>query len=236
MADDIAAAPRLPAGAVSHADARSPDAWRRFTPDGVDACVTSPPYLNGVSYAEAPRLEALFLRRADSWASLNALASNWLVASSPQQATQGRAAAAKERLAALPLTRGVVDLLDRRLAAERARRPRGKAYDALLWCYFADMAEVFSNLIRALSPGARAAMVIGDSAPYGVRVDTPALLGGLAEELGGRVHSDVYVRARGGKWPGVGARHNRRLEERLIVVARPAYEAQTQLPGFDDVR
>jgi hypothetical protein len=101
-----------------------------------------------------------------------------------------------------------------------------------VWSYFADLQAVLENLRLALAPGARVAWVLGDSAPYDVYVDTPVLLGLLAEELGFEVLDDVFLRPRGAKWRGVGARHQRILSERLLVFRKPGWAKQERLPGF----
>lgn len=49
------------------------------------------------------------------------------------------------------------------------------------------MAKVITHLRDYSAAGARCAWVIGDSAPYGIYVDTPALIGSLAESLGFKV-------------------------------------------------
>jgi hypothetical protein len=99
--------------------------------------------------------------------------------------------------------------------------------------YFADIAAVLEQLLPRMAPGARAAWVIGDSAPYGVRVDTPGLLGFLAEEIGFEILDDVHLRDRGQRWPGVGKRHRLALTERVVVFRRPREFVQARLPGME---
>jgi len=233
MADDISAAPRAADGAVVAGDARDPRAWDGIEPLAVAGSVSSPPYLNQVSYAEVTRVELHFLGLVSSWRELTERVGRHLVASSTQQVTRVRAQHALEDLARYPGTTATVEALAGRLARERAERPRGKAYDVLVPCYFADLAAVLRNLHAAMAPGATAAWVLGDSAPYDVHVDTPALVGLLAEEVGFEVVDDVLLRERGGRWRGVGRRHARRLSERLLVFRRPGWAAQAPLPGFD---
>jgi SAM-dependent methyltransferase len=231
MARDIAAAPRNPVGYIVHADARSSPTWSTIHPGSADACVTSPPYLNQISYIEMTRLELHFLGLAHSWSDLRTL-SLALLSSCTQQVSQRTAARAEEVLSAYPATAATVASLVARLAAARAERRRGKLYDVLLVSYFAEMASVLRHLHRALAPGARAAWIVGDSAPYGVFVDTPALIGLLAGELGFEVVADDLLRPRGGKWAGVGARHSRSLSERLLVIRRRPWGDQLALPGL----
>jgi hypothetical protein len=232
MTADLAAAPRSPTARVIRGDARDPATWGAIAPGAVSACISSPPYLNQVSYAEATRLELYFLGRAGSWREMNDAVGRDLVASCTQQVTVARSAEAQRHLSAFPAISASLASLARRLHHERRKRSRGKIYDLLLWAYFADLAEVLVGLRRALAPGARAAWVVGDSAPYDVHVDTPALLGMLAEEVGFQVLEDRHLRPRGHKWAGVGQRHAQLLSERLLVFARPGWGEQTSLPGF----
>jgi SAM-dependent methyltransferase len=235
MARDIAAAPRDPLGYVVHADARSPVAWSTIPPGSADACVSSPPYLNQISYVEMTRLELYFLEFARSWSELRAL-SRSLLSSCTQQVSRGIAARVERSLAAYPVTAAVIASLAARLGAAQAERRRGKLYDVLLASYFAEMALVLRHLHRALAPGARAAWIVGDSAPYGVFVDTPALIGLLAGELGFEVLADDLLRSRGRKWAGVGGRHARELSERLLVIRRRPWGDQLALPGLTQER
>src|SRR4051794_39417341 len=97
-----------------------------------------------------------------------------------------------------------------------------RRYDRLVLSYFADMLAVLDNLHRAMAPGARAAWVVGDSAPYGVYVDTPSLLGLAATEVGFEVLDDAHIRDRGAKWRGGRRSPQRLLSERLLLFCRPA--------------
>src|SRR5262249_11381806 len=114
----------------------------------------------------------------------------------------------------------VADLVDR-LAAERRRRPQGKEYDRVLAPYFLGLARVLACLFERLEPGARCAWVVGDSAPYGVAVDTPAMILELAAELGYSPEEDIPMRSRGERWRTNGTRHQVALTERMIVFVRP---------------
>jgi hypothetical protein len=115
--------------------------------------------------------------------------------------------------------------LVRALATERRRRGRGKEYDRVLAPYFLGLARVLSCMHGHLEPGAGCAWIIGDSAPYGVHVDTPALLAALAEELGYDAGTDVALRDRGQRWRTNGTRHQVALTERLVTFRRPARAA-----------
>lgn len=231
MADDLAVAPRAPRADVLFADARRATSWAAIPPRSIWACVSSPPYLNGVSYAEATRLELHFLGLAQSWREMKEAAKD-LVASCTQEVNRNRAAASQQALACYPATGTAVGSLAVRLRRAQADRRRAKRYDHLVVSYFADMLAVLENLQCAMAPGARAAWVVGDSCLYGVYIDTPALLGLAATEIGFDVLDDVHLRVRGTKWPRGGVSRERVLSERLLVFCRPAPPVQKPLPGM----
>jgi hypothetical protein len=230
MADDLSEAPAKPQGEIIIGDSRSDAGWSSITSGSAAGSVSSPPYLNQVSYAEITRLELYFLGQIDSWKDLRTKFSEQLLASCTQQVSRTVGVKALATLEEFPGTLANVSALRRRLTNARKRRKRGKGYDDLLPTYFAEMSSVLRHLFRVLAPGARAAWVVGDSAPYGVAVDTPALLGVLASETGFEVIDDLHIRDRGQRWNGVGRRHRQPLSERLLIFQKP--EASTQLRLF----
>ena len=78
--------------------------------------------------------------------------------------------------------------------------------------------QVLKNLVSHLEPGSSALWIIGDSAPYGVYVDTPALIGELASAAGFDLREDLTLRARGDRWATAADRHQVPLTERLLVL------------------
>jgi hypothetical protein len=120
----------------------------------------------------------------------------------------------------------IVNLTDK-LKAERRARPRGKEYERVVPDYFVGMAQVLVNLADALRPEAPCVWLIGDSAPYGVYIDTPELIGELAEQLGFRVEADILLRHRGQRWATAANRHRVQLSERLLLFRRSPQVADT---------
>jgi hypothetical protein len=218
MAADLEAGSSLSGGAVTRGDARLASSWRRAAGGRYfDGCVTSPPYLNNFDYADATRLELYFLESGCSWAEMCRRVRAGMLVATTQQSSRGRSARALAEMRRHPGVAAKVQDLHTRLVSERARRARGKEYDQVLPTYFADMAKVITHLRDHSAPGARCAWVIGDSAPYGIYVDTPALIGALAEDLGFNVLEDTKVRSRGARWRTNGTRHQVALSERLVV-------------------
>jgi hypothetical protein len=186
--------------------------------ENAKACVSSPPYLNNFDYADATRLELYFWGPIRSWKAMTHDVRDNLIAGSTQQTTKGGAAAAVEWLSDATDVLDTLVPLRNALALARATRPRGKEYDNLLLMYFADLGRVLIQLRARLEPRARAAFVIGDSAPYGVYVDTPRLVGQMALSLGYKHMSDTPIRERGLRWATNGTRHQHLLAERLLVL------------------
>jgi hypothetical protein len=106
-------------------------------------------------------------------------------------------------------------------AARVARGNRGKEYDQVVPAYFHAMSTILGRLYDNLAPGASALWLIGDSAPYGVYVDTPKIIGSLGEDRGFSLIDDVSLRERGSRWASNGDRHKVPLSERLIVLRKP---------------
>lgn len=221
MAEDLAEAPESPTSRVVAGDSTTAAAWRQaMGTDGATACVTSPPYMNNFDYADATRLEVYFLGRATTWAELcREIRSEMLVATT-QQTRQALAEHASRELTCFPGVGKEVERLVVALATERRRRPRGKEYDRVVAPYFLGLARVLSRMHGHLQPGARCAWIIGDSAPYGIHVDTPGLLGALAQDLGYDVDGDTLLRDRGQRWRTNGTRHQVALSERLVTFTR----------------
>lgn len=220
MATDLASIDQTStAGHVVLGDARRPESWNGALGGTLaDGCITSPPYMNNFDYADATRLELYFLGTATSWAQLTNRIRTRMIVASTQQTTVGAARDAMNWLGQCPVVRREVGTLVARLRRERSRRPRSKEYDKLLPLYLADMGRVLVQLAQSLKPGAPTALVIGDSAPYGVYVDVPWLVGELARDCGLRVEADTAIRSRGLRWRSNGTRHQVALGERLLVL------------------
>lgn len=222
MAADIAGRQFIPHGRVVAGDSRTAKAWQdALGRQLADACLTSPPYLNNYDYADATRLETYFWGFADSWRTLVERVRSPMMVATTQQTSLRLALAAGKQLSSVKPLGDSIRTLAQRLAAERAKRPRGKQYDALLLCYLADMSRVLARLKYRLVPGAKAVFIVGDSAPYGVYVDTPLLIGRLAQANGFELIGVDHLRERGLRWRQNGTRHAVALSERMVVLRVP---------------
>ncbi|SOJ56414.1 hypothetical protein MSIMFB_03891 [Mycobacterium simulans] len=205
------------AGHVIHGDATQGASWS--TVGSADGCVSSPPYLNNFDYADATRLEAYFWGEATSWSQLCRHIRADMLTASTQQSSSGERDRALESMADSAIVDEITDLTAA-LAEARRGRSRGKEYDQVLPAYFESMRAVLTHLASALSDGAPCAWLIGDSAPYGVYVDTPRLIGELATAAGLEVIDDVALRRRGMRWRSTSVRHGVELSERILVLRR----------------
>lgn len=211
--------PGWTAGRVVNGDARASAAWRSIPDGSIDACVTSPPYLNNYDYLDATRLELYFLGDAASWSDLLSLARRRLVIATTHHSTVAITAAAEKRLRKLAIFDTIREVGDS-LAEAQKQRARPKEYDQMLFSYLADIHRVLERLARSLREGGRAVFVVGDSAPYGIHVDTPSLIADLGVEVGLELRSLSVVRNRGERWRTNGTRHQVALYEKLLVLQR----------------
>jgi len=233
IAEDLTLVPAAPSGrtqaVVACGDSRDAGAWHRCVPAPADGCVSSPPYLNNFDYADATRLELYFWGDVTSWADMCHEVRSGMIVATTQQSRVQAGREALESLSRYGATGEEIARLTWRLTAERKGRNRGKEYDQVVPSYFLGISLVLENLASALKPGAPAVWLIGDSAPYGVYIDTPAIIGRLASEHGLAVEQDMLLRHRGDRWAGNATRHQEKLSERLVLFRRTSKTDAEQL-------
>ncbi|MBQ1035367.1 DNA methyltransferase [Micromonospora sp. C81] len=205
---------------VVHGDSTDQRSWE-FLPSGsAHGCVSSPPYLNNFDYADATRLEMYFWGDVGSWAELCATIRSKMITATTQQSSVGAAAAASEMLESYgDVAKRITDVTND-LKTERLARKRGKEYDRVVPDYFSAIGKVLTNLSSAMRPGAPVVWLIGDSAPYGVYVDTPSIIAEIAEHVGFTAEDDKPLRRRGQRWAQNTTRHQVELSERLLTLRR----------------
>jgi hypothetical protein len=221
MAEDISEQPLSGSGTVRLGDSRSAKPWRELLDEGkADACITSPPYLNNFDYADATRLEVYFLGRASSWSELCERIRGKMMVATTQQSRAGVARRHEAQLKSAGEAGEAVIAIIERLRDERLSRARGKEYDRLVPSYFCGLRSVLAKLAPRLKSGAKCCWVVGDSAPYGVYIDTPKLIEMLAESEGFTPLGSERIRQRGNRWVQNGSRHHVALDERLITLQK----------------
>lgn len=217
MAEDLARWPDdAPMATVVHGDSREAATWAALDLSRSVGAISSPPYLNNFDYADATRLELYFSGAVSSWNELCLQVRSDMVVATTQQSSVGEAADALDQLARWPGVHAHIRRLSIELERERQRRPRGKEYSRVIAPYFAGVGGVLENLASALPAGAPVALVVGDSAPYGVFIDTPSILLAVGAEAGLTPVGTHVLRSRGMKWRTNGSRHQVPLSEQLV--------------------
>ena len=149
---------------------------------GVDAIITSPPYLNGTNYYRNTKVELWFLR---------ALLSGRDLAAFREQTVTAGINDVTVKKNAVPVSPSVETIAhDIEHSAYDKRIPR------MVVNYFSDMSLVIDGLAKHVDEGVPLLLDIGDSAYAGVHVDTPAILAEILEDKGWRVQHEVTLRQR----------------------------------------
>jgi len=223
MAEDLSNGPASPPAWVRQGDCRLPAIWESALGGrSATAVITSPPYLNNFDYADATRLELYFWGAARSWLEMTQRVRSGMVIATTQQTRKGLVDVAVADLASrCPAISQSIRDLQSELERERGQRARGKEYDRVLPLYFAGLVQVLIQVAANTHSGAPVILVLGDSAPYGVYIDTPGLLAAAAEEIGFSRVSVEILRQRGLRWRTNGSRHSTALTEQLVLLRSP---------------
>ena len=224
MRIDLVASSKRTKSTVRQGDARRTADWDKLLGGEVASTViSSPPYLNNFDYADATRLELYFWGVVANWSEMVSRIRAEMLTATTQQSGRDQARNAMMHLSSLvPQTASRLESIIERLVIERKKRDRGKEYDRVVGPYFEAMYHALGNMRDYVKPGATVVLVVGDSAPYGVHVDTPMLLGELAIELGLELQELTTIRHRGTRWLSNGLRHQHPLIEGLVVLRRPS--------------
>lgn len=149
---------------------------------GIDAVITSPPYLNGTNYFRNTKIELWFLGYLKSSKDL----------------TEFRRQA---------VTAGINDVslkeekeIDDPLLSNLLNEINGKAYDKripkMIHDYFADMKTIFEGLKKHLNTNAVLAIDLGDSIYSNVHVKTDDILISILNKLGYKFEQNITLRRR----------------------------------------
>lgn len=160
-------------------DARS---LRSLPPLGVDAVVTSPPYVNGTNYFRNTKIELWFMRCLSGEGDLGGFRKAAVTAgiNDVQAGKTGNSGSAGVETVVARLEEGAYD----------RRIPR------MVGLYFGDLGDVFEGVCRHLKRGAVVAVDIGDSAYAGVRVPVQELLCEVLGAKGLGLAKEVTLRRR----------------------------------------
>jgi DNA modification methylase len=196
-----------PPGRVWECDARTLD----LPPESVDLAVTSPPYVNGMDYVNNYKLDLAWLGYSRSYTDLRRLRESMVACDN-----LGRAAI-RPHLA----TQDVEDTWLREILQQirnnvsRKRNYRRDDVHGVVKRYFLDLRPVLAAVYRALRPGGRFRLVVGDSLLAGTYVPGDLLTARLGAEVGFDIASVDVARRR---WSG--QRRNFPLRETIVTLER----------------
>jgi DNA modification methylase len=192
--------------------------------ESMDLALTSPPYLNNYDYADRTRLETYFFGWYKSWSEITSNVRDRLMISAT---TQIRREEFKKNNGISDSIRQVdlkffneLKTKVKILSERRLNKGGKKSYDCLVAGYFSDMFQVFKQVYRALKPKAHFALVLGDSAPYGVYIPTHEYLARMATAIGFSSWHVEDLRTRGDKWRDNPQRHKVKLKEVILTLTK----------------
>lgn len=190
-------------------------------PDQISLIVTSPPYLNNYDYADRTRLETYFLGHYSTWGEITKDVRSRLMVSATTQISLSEMSHLTELSGIQQTSASVYSYLSPRIETLndlRDKKKGRKTYDILVAGYFEDMLVILRQCFSALAAGGAMVVVIGDSAPYGVHVETEEVLAMLAVDIGFSSYETEVIRQRGEKWAGNTQRHRVALKESILTL------------------
>lgn len=149
---------------------------------GIDAVITSPPYLNGTNYFRNTKIELWFL--------------GYLKNASNLRNYRRLAVTAGINDVSLTESKYVLNRRLRRLLGELEVSAYDRRIPKMVHDYFADMHTIFGNLKRQLRKDAILAIDLGDSIYGGVHVKTDEILTSVLENLGYTPIDKIVLRKR----------------------------------------
>jgi len=198
---------------------------RQTLQDGrVTLALTSPPYLNNYDYADRTRLETYFWGITKSWKDITENFRDKLIVAATTQVVRSQyrvETALSEDIRSLE-PEVYQTIQDSVLELSRLRLTKGgkKDYDLMVALYFNDIVQVINETYRLLRPKGKFCLVVGDSAPYGVHIQTEELIGRLGLAIGFKDYEYQEFRTRGGKWKANPQRHSVKLREGLVILTK----------------
>ncbi len=213
MAQDLAELARTrdrwgPLARVLPVDARA----LPLGPESVDLAVTSPPYVNGMDYVMNYKLDLAWLGFAQTYADLRRLRSAMVACDNLP----------REEVGAYRSTEDAPDPwlppILRRIEENVARKGSYRRDDVhgVVKRYFSDLVPVLAGVYRALRPGGRFVLVVGDSLLAGTYVPGDLLLARLGASAGFRVERVEIARTRRS-----GQRRSFKLRESVVTLVKP---------------
>jgi DNA methylase len=184
----------------------------RLPPGSVDLAVTSPPYVNGMDYVMNYKLDLAWLGFTRSYADLRRLKTAMVACDNLPRGAVDRYRSVHEAPDRWlpPILRQIRDNVARKGSYRR------DDMHAIVHRYFTDLVPVLTAVHRALAPGGRFVLVVGDSLLAGTYVPGDLLLARLGSTAGFRVAGVEVARSRRS-----GQRRSFRLRESIVTLEKP---------------
>lgn len=183
-------------------------------------CITSPPYLNNLDYGEVSKVHTHFFNMTNNWHDITEKIRANLVTGSTTHYRDNEFDLDKFKKSEFALSNTLLmpELEDKyyRIKDAAHQRKGKKSFHILMMHYFSDMFDVFREMRRVLQPNSPAYLILGDSAPYGVYIQTTQYLGEMAKSVGFEEFEIYKIRSRGNKWKNLKNRHNIELSENIL--------------------
>ena len=190
--------------------------------DSCSICITSPPYLNNLDYGEVSKVCSHFFDITSSFSDITEKVRKNLVTGATTHYKEKDFDIDKwKKNQFYQHNKVLIDGLDPKikLIEEESKKRKGKkSFHILALYYFEDMYKVLVEMKRVLKPNGKAYLVLGDSAPYGVFIDTTKILGEIGLNVGFKKFKIVKIRERGTKWKTLRFRHNLKLSENILIL------------------
>lgn len=190
--------------------------------DFCTVCITSPPYLNNLDYGEVSKVCSHFFDLTNSFSDITEKVRKNLVTGATTHYNDKDFDIEDWKKNEFYLNnRNVVDGLSSQIQLikeESKKRSGKKSFHILALYYFEDMYKVLVEMKRVLKSNGKAYLVLGDSAPYGVFIDTTRILGEIALNVGFSNFKVVKIRERGTKWKTLRFRHSLVLSENILIL------------------
>lgn len=190
--------------------------------DYCSVCITSPPYLNNLDYGEVSKVCSHFFGITDNWSDITEKVRKNLVTGATTHYKEKDFSMEEWKKSEFYLNNKlIVDELmpSVKLIEKESKVRKGKkSFHLLVLYYFEDMYHVLVEMRRVLKGGSKAYLVLGDSAPYGIFIDTTQVLGKIALNLGFEKYDIIEIRERGTKWKSLRFRHSLKLSENILIL------------------
>ena len=185
-------------------------------------CITSPPYLNNLDYGEVSKVHSHFYGITNNWNDITKTVREGLVTGSTTHYKNSNFCMDDFIESDFVKCNSNIsdELIDNYYLIKNVAEKRNgkKSFHILMMYYFKDMFHVLNEIRRVLNNNAKAYLILGDSAPYGVYINTTKILGEMALNCGFDNFRVYKIRSRGTKWKTLRYRHNKELSENILVI------------------